>query len=50
VGLRAAVRLKPGPSRFAATLGPHYNQRRTHSALGNRAPLTRVREVTGHNT
>ena len=25
----------------------HYNQRRTHSALGNRPPLTRVREVTG---
>jgi transposase InsO family protein len=25
----------------------HYNQRRTHSALGNRTPLTRVREVTG---
>jgi transposase InsO family protein len=27
----------------------HYNERRTHSALGNRTPLTRVREVTGHN-
>ena len=25
----------------------HYNQRRTHSALGNRTPLTRVRRVTG---
>jgi transposase InsO family protein len=25
----------------------HYNERRTHSALGNRTPLTRVREVTG---
>jgi transposase InsO family protein len=25
----------------------HYNQRRTHSALGNRTPLTRVRDVTG---
>ena len=25
----------------------HYNERRTHSALGNRPPLTRVREVTG---
>jgi transposase InsO family protein len=25
----------------------HYNQRRTHSALGNRTPLTRIREVTG---
>ena len=28
----------------------HYNERRTHSALGNRTPLTRVREVTGLNT
>ncbi|MCA1704927.1 MAG: IS481 family transposase [Actinobacteria bacterium] len=28
----------------------HYNKRRTHSALGNRTPLTRVRDVTGHNT
>jgi hypothetical protein len=27
----------------------HYNQRRTHSALGNRPPLHRVREVTGLN-
>jgi transposase InsO family protein len=28
----------------------HYNERRTHSALGNRTPLTRVRDVTGLNT
>jgi transposase InsO family protein len=28
----------------------HYNERRTHSALGNRTPRTRVREVTGLNT
>jgi transposase InsO family protein len=28
----------------------HYNERRTHSALANRTPLTRVREVTGHNS
>jgi transposase InsO family protein len=28
----------------------HYNERRTHSALGNRTPLTRVRDVTGHNS
>jgi transposase InsO family protein len=27
----------------------HYNARRTHSALGNHPPLTRVREVTGLN-
>jgi transposase InsO family protein len=27
----------------------HYNKRRTHSALGNRPPLDRVRKVTGHN-
>jgi hypothetical protein len=27
----------------------HYNERRTHSALGNRPPLARVREVTGLN-
>ena len=25
----------------------HYNERRTHSALGNRPPINRVREVTG---
>jgi transposase InsO family protein len=25
----------------------HYNERRTHSALGNQPPLTRVRNVTG---
>jgi transposase InsO family protein len=25
----------------------HYNEQRTHSALGNRPLLTRVREVTG---
>jgi transposase InsO family protein len=28
----------------------HYNERRTHSALGNRPPIIRVREVTGHNS
>ena len=28
----------------------HYNERRTHSALGNRPPLSRVRDVTGHNS
>src|SRR5919112_6098521 len=28
----------------------HYNEQRTHSALGNRTPLTRVREVTRHNS
>jgi transposase InsO family protein len=28
----------------------HYNERRTHSALGNHPPLHRVREVTGLNT
>jgi transposase InsO family protein len=27
----------------------HYNERRTHSALGNQTPLTRVRNVTGLN-
>ena len=28
----------------------HYNERRTHSALGNRPPIQRVREVPGLNT
>ena len=28
-----------GPTRRAATLERHYNERRTHSALGNRPPL-----------
>jgi transposase InsO family protein len=28
----------------------HYNERRTHSALGNRTPLDRVRNVTGLNS
>src|SRR3954462_13020237 len=28
----------------------HYNQRRTHSALSNRPPIQRVRDVTGLNT
>jgi transposase InsO family protein len=28
----------------------HYNEQRTHSALSNRPPLHRVREVTGLNT
>jgi transposase InsO family protein len=28
----------------------HYNERRTHSALSNRPPINRVREVTGHNS
>ena len=28
----------------------HYNEQRTHSALGNRPPLDRVRKVTGHNS
>ena len=28
----------------------HYNEQRTHSALGNRPPLDRVRKVTRHNT
>jgi transposase InsO family protein len=27
----------------------HYNERRTHSALANRPPIARVREVTGLN-
>ena len=27
----------------------HYNERRSHSALGNRPPIARVRDVTGHN-
>jgi transposase InsO family protein len=27
----------------------HYNERRTHSALGNRPPITRVRNLTGLN-
>jgi transposase InsO family protein len=28
----------------------HYNERRTHSALGNHPPIHRVRKVTGHNS
>ena len=28
----------------------HYNERRTHSALGNRPPIQHVREVTGLDT
>jgi transposase InsO family protein len=28
----------------------HYNEQRTHSALANRPPIHRVRDVTGHNT
>ena len=28
----------------------HYNERRTHTALGNRPPRARVRDVTGHNS
>ena len=28
----------------------HYNERRTHSALNNRPPRSRVRDVTGHNS
>jgi transposase InsO family protein len=28
----------------------HYNERRTHSALGNQPPRARVRDVTGHNS
>ena len=28
----------------------HYNERRTHSALGNRPPIDRVRKVTGLDT
>lgn len=28
----------------------HYNERRTHSALGNRPPIQRVRQVTGLDT
>src|SRR3954451_2554584 len=28
----------------------HYNEQRTHSAIGNRPPLHRVREVTGLNS
>jgi transposase InsO family protein len=28
----------------------HYNERRAHSALGNRPPRARVRNVTGHDT
>jgi Integrase core domain len=28
----------------------HFNERRTHSALGNQSPQARVRDVTGHNS
>lgn len=28
----------------------HYNERRTHSALDNRPPIQRVRNVTGHDS
>jgi transposase InsO family protein len=28
----------------------HYNERRTHSALGNRPPRHRVRDVIGHDS
>ena len=28
----------------------HYNEQRTHSALGNKPPRARVRDVTGHNS
>jgi transposase InsO family protein len=28
----------------------HYNERRSHTALGNRPPRARVRDVTGRNT
>jgi transposase InsO family protein len=28
----------------------HHNEQRTHSALGNRPPIHRVRDVTGHNS
>jgi len=28
----------------------HYNERRSHSALGNRPPLQRIREVSGLNS
>jgi transposase InsO family protein len=27
----------------------HYNERRTHSALGNQPPRARVQDITGHN-
>lgn len=36
-----------------AALGPwlaHYNQRRPHSALGGRPPISRARNVSGHDT
>jgi transposase InsO family protein len=50
MGLRARIRLQHGPPDLTAHWMRHYNERRTHSALGNRPPLTRVREVTGLNT
>jgi len=28
----------------------HYNERRSHSALGNRPPMARVRDVLGFNS
>jgi transposase InsO family protein len=28
----------------------HYNERRTHSALGSHPPITRARNITGHNS
>lgn len=39
-----------GPPKCVPHWIDHYNERRTHSALGNRTPLTRVREVTGLNS
>jgi transposase InsO family protein len=46
-----AYALKYAPSHARRQSLPHwvrhYNERRTHSALGNRPPIERVREVTG---
>jgi transposase len=48
----ATLTFANSPKGYQRLLGwlDHYNESRRHSALGNRPPMTRVRDVLGHDS
>jgi transposase InsO family protein len=50
VGLRPPIRLERRRRASLPHWIHHYNEQRTHSALGNHPPTAPVRNVTGHNS
>ena len=50
MGLRPRLPLTPTPSRALPHWLDHYNQRRPHSSLGGRPPISRVHNVCGQDS